>query len=220
MNFAPPPEAPRFNIPTRKRNADAAPLMVEVVRALSNDDLDAIMGIQRGDQGGLNLSPIQRVKHIHHRTAMYVAMGKPDAEISLLTGYTPQRIRDLKVDPTFAELVGYYSTQVDIEFKNTLERLNTIGIGALDELQERLEQKPESWPIKDLMALAQMAIVDPLTKSTKAAQAAAEVTVDGKAPGVQVNIQFVTSANAGTRPQIEGDLEDRLIDVSPKRGED
>ena len=94
---------------------------------------------------------IQKLKHSHHNLARLMAQGLPGSELSLITGFSPSRISILKHDPAFAELVVYYAEQVEEVFVNVHERLATVGMDALQELQDRLETEGESFSTKELL---------------------------------------------------------------------
>ena len=74
---------------------------------------------------------------------MMVAEGKLDIHVADALGYTPARVRQLKQDPSFRELVAYYTDQIhegslgdEVRFQ---EKLRSAGEQALDELNDRLE---------------------------------------------------------------------------------
>lgn len=136
------------------------------VRDLGEGDVDALLNPPKV---GMAVSPIKTLRNSHHMLARCVAEGKSDAEASLITGYTTVRIRTLRVDPTFAELVDYYSTQVEAKYLNVHERLASLGMSTLDELQERLEAQPDSFKNRELMELAEFALDRSVTKDARRA---------------------------------------------------
>ncbi len=106
---------------------------------------------------------IQRLRTVHHRAAILVAEGRSDEEIALLVGYTAQRVRDLKVDPAFSELVVGYKAQIsDLlvgESARMQAKLVDITELATDEIQARLEDPKElkKVPLSELRQVAQFA---------------------------------------------------------------
>ena len=106
---------------------------------------------------------IQKLRTIHHRTAILVAEGRPDEEVALLVGYTAQRVRDLKVDPAFSELVVGYKSQITellvADSVRSQAKLVNIFELATDEIQERLEDPKtrKELPIGELRQVAAFA---------------------------------------------------------------
>jgi hypothetical protein len=98
-----------------------------------------------------------RIRHAHHTLARLIAEGKKDIEISAITGYSPSRISILKGDPAFADLVAYYTSQVEAIFVDVHERLKTLTVEAIEELATRLEENPESFTSRDLLLVAELA---------------------------------------------------------------
>lgn len=200
-----PPATAQYG-PGRPKNGPTEPVILEIVRPLSEADLALVAGIQRGDQGGRTLAPIARLAARHHKAAQLICLGKTDVEVSILTGYTPQHVRNLKVDPTFGELMRYYSLQRDAVLVDVVEQMKTAGTAALLELQDRLETNPGSWTKKDLMEYIKVTLSDPIDGARKNG-----VPIGG-APVVNLKVSFVESPYAKTplplrdvTPEIEYD---------------
>lgn len=141
-------------------SAGRIPLVIEFDRELTPDDLpelEANMAPAESRPAG----PIERLRYSHHQLARYMARGLTPQEISGLTGYSPPYIRRLEEDPTFRELLAGYSTERDIAFSETLERMKTLGISALDELQRRMDDEPEAWSRREVMELAKLMLIEP-----------------------------------------------------------
>lgn len=194
--------------PGRVRNAPQEQLILQIVRPLSEADLSLVAGIQRGDQGGTRLAPIARLAARHHKAAQLICLGKTDVEVAILTGYTPQHVRNLKLDPTFGELMKYYSLQRDAILVDVVEQMKTAGSAALAELQDRLETNPASWSKKDLMDYIKVTLSDPIDGARKNGQ-----PVGGGAPVVNLKIAFVQSQNSGTTETSDGA---RMRDITPE----
>ena len=58
-----------------------------------------------------SLPSLKHIRHNHHQMARLMALGVPQEEISLITGYSPTYISRIKTDPTFEDLVSYYHNQ-------------------------------------------------------------------------------------------------------------
>src|ERR1700736_2362220 len=94
-------------LPSRGRAGLVLSMTIE--RELTPDDFIAA-ALRPAEKGA---GPIlNRIRAAHHQAPRLVAEGRPDVEVAYLTDYTAQRIRDLKVDPAFAELVAYYHDQI------------------------------------------------------------------------------------------------------------
>lgn len=177
---------------------------VEIVREATEGDiqvLNAALPERRNPLGTL-----LRVKAAHHQLARLLATGMPPVEAANVTGYSPDRIRSLQNDPAFRELLAYYVSQSEIIFVDTLERMKTLGLTALDEIQHRLEEEPDGWTKTELKQLAESFLLRVHELQAKANQGAGNAA-GAPAPGVSIEVNFVTSKNAGNT----------MVDVTPSR---
>jgi hypothetical protein len=159
-----------------------AVLAIEIVRSLTSDDLEKLTS---PDAIGSKALPLKQLRATHHQLAQLLSQGRSETEASLITGYSPSRISILKADPSFQELMSSYGAIRQAIFVDTLERLKTLGLSTLEELQERLENAPEKWSNRELMELATLALVKPLTANTP-------IGINpGAAVGVAIQVQFV-----------------------------
>lgn len=116
------------------------PLNVEFVRELSVADLQMAATVTQ------TAKPLSKIKDSHHALARCLATGMKEGEASLVTGYSPSRISVLKADPQFQDLLAFYrSTATDVvaDFR---ARMVDMGLDALTELRDRLEDHPEDFP--------------------------------------------------------------------------
>ena len=93
------------DVKTRGRSLSA--LELEVLGAISPEDL-----MDRETEGQLVTSQtptLARLRGIHHEIARLLATGLSPAEVSACTGYSPSRISTLQADPSFKELLTFYS---------------------------------------------------------------------------------------------------------------
>lgn len=169
------------------RGKRAMPLSMEFERELGPSDLPLIL--EPPPQGAFT-PPLARIRNSHHMLARLLAEGKSGQEASLVTGYAPSRISILQNDPAFSELVTYYKGQVEAKYLDVHERLASLGLSSLDELQARLEEDPNSFKNRELMELAEFALDRSVTKDARKAGANA----GAGAPIVQVT--FVGSASS------------------------
>lgn len=139
---------------------------MEFARNLDASDLDLILN---PPPKGITTSPLARLRNTHHMLARLLSEGRSNSEASLVTGYSPSRISILRNDPAFASLMEYYSTQVEAKYLDVHERLAALGLSSIDELQERLENDPNSYTNKELMALAEFALDRSVTKDSRKA---------------------------------------------------
>lgn len=168
----------------------AAPLEVARVRALTSEDVPLL---QAPPNVNLPIRPLQTIRHSHHQLARLIASGKPDQEISLITGYSPSYISSLKGGQDFADLISYYGAQKELIFVETMERLKIVGLNTLDELQRRFDEAPEQFTNTQLMELIDLTLIKPTKAQVGLAPA-------GSSGPVTVNVQFVSGAQRA--PQV------------------
>lgn len=133
----------------------ALPLTAEVIRELLPADL-ALLETERG----IKAPTVKALRDSHHAIARCVAEGKSGVETQLITGYSASRISILKSDPAFRELVAFYSERVseirDQAFTDTAAKLAAVGSDALDEIADRLNEKPESVTMDELTDIVKL----------------------------------------------------------------
>lgn len=164
----------------------AAPLVIDVVRALTADDVPDLL--QPPPVTSSFRSPLQ-LRTAHHQLARLLAEGAEQESVALITGYSTSYISSLKGDPAFGELLAYYATQREMIFIDTVTRMKDLGLSALDELQARLADEPTSWSRRELMELAELTLIKPQ-------QQAAGRRPDGSSgAGVTLNVKFVQATS-------------------------
>lgn len=185
------------NVPPA-RGRQAMPLAMDYSRDLVSDDIAKLslpLPVATAQPG-----VVARLRHGHHALARLLAEGRKAVEISEITGYSQSRISILKSDPAFCELVEYYRGQVTEVYLDMHSRLATLGITAMQELQERLEDNPERLSTKEVREIMDTAF-DRSIAPTKGAKFGG-----GNAPAVAVNVTFVKSQSESAP----------MIDVTPK----
>lgn len=183
----------------------AKPLTVEVERELTLEDL-ALLQSGASPETPQPGQALLSIRHSHHQLARLIVEGEDQANVALLTGYSPAYISTLKNDPAFRELLSFYKDQKDAKFVDVLDRLKTLGLSTLDELQRRLEEDPAAWKNRELMELADMTLGRVAPQGT-----AAKTTASGGGGGAPlISISFVS-------PSAEGGADDRatVIDITP-----
>ena len=175
------------------------PLMVEVVRELTCDDLPSL-------HAGHPPTPIApKLRHSHHQLAQLLARGTAQEDAALITGYSPSYISTMKSSPAFAELLSHYGSIQEEKFADVLDRMKSLGLSTLDELQERLELDTESWSHRELMEMAELLLVKPMRVPPIGAGGSSNGS--GSA-GVQVQVNFVTA----TQPALPASADTKVID--------
>jgi len=121
------------------RTAGRAPAQVEfsAVGVLTEADLAALT-LDRGTKPPALIRLSQR----HHSLARNLASGMSASEAAIICGYDISRVSILQNDPTFKELLTFYSAQVDAQYVNLHESLSALSVDAAEELRIRLETSP------------------------------------------------------------------------------
>lgn len=94
---------------------------------------------------------IKRIKHTHHMLARHLATGMRPAEAAMRTGYSLSRISILQRDPAFKELLSHYGEMQQEAFVDVVERMANVCLDAVEVLQDRLEDDPDSIRTADLV---------------------------------------------------------------------
>lgn len=140
-------------VPPHARGRRQQELHASVRRELNESDVARLWALPDGGLGS-TASPLQKIGFAHHSLAKLLAEGRTNAECSLITGRSASRISILKNDPAIMELIEYYRTQNEAVYLNIHERLATLGLSSIEELQQRLEDEPDSFSQRELMELA------------------------------------------------------------------
>ncbi|RMD52388.1 hypothetical protein D6827_00035 [Candidatus Parcubacteria bacterium] len=127
----------------------AKALSAEVVGALNAADIELLANAPKG----VKAAPIKRLTDRHHALARLLASGMPENEAALTLNYTQSHVSILKQSPAFQELLALYRRDVDAEFVSMLENMAGLGRDALLELRDRLEEKPDRFTNKELLAI-------------------------------------------------------------------
>ena len=159
---------------------------------------------------------LTQIKHSHHQLARLIAEGTDQSECSLITGYSPSYITVLKSDTTFNELISYYASQREQVFVDTIERMRTLGLNTLEELQSRLETDPTAFSNRELMEQAELMLVKPIVATRGHIGSTASGPGNAAAGGVQVNVNFVKSSSNSSGPVIDATPTGVIIDVAHK----
>ena len=121
-------------------------------KMLSPLECEIINSIDVGDLVARSTSPLAsseapslaKLRQIHHEIARLLASGLSETEVAGVVGYSLSRISILKADPSFKELLAYYSKRQEEVFIDVRKRLAVLGMDAVAELQDRLDYKSDS----------------------------------------------------------------------------
>jgi hypothetical protein len=166
-----------------------APPQVEVIRSLGADDLHLLTAPLSEP---LPAKPLSKLKHSHHEAARLMAIGTPDVEISLYTGYNNTYLSTLRSsDPAFQELLSHYADHQEQKHVDVVERMRQLGLDSLEVLQDRLNSDENGWSRRELMELADLMLLKPI-------QATRSVGAGGSGPvsPVQIAVNFVTAPDS------------------------
>jgi len=185
----------------------------EVIRSLTPEDIELLNTTLPAPRQTLT-----QIRHSHHQLAQLLAEGRPQGEAALLTGYSPTYVSILKDDPTFKELCAYYATQTEMIFVDVLERMKSLGLSTLDELQSRLEADPSDFSNRELLEQAELMLVKPMVATRGGilpGQASGPSVATG---GVQVNVNFIGHASPQPQPsdlQTNRPVSSKTVDAEP-----
>lgn len=184
-----------------KRQAKA-PVTVDIIRELTPGDLPAL---QAPPPVG-SVPSIPEIRHQHHQLAGLLARGVPNAEISLILGFSPSYISTLRNAPDMQELIAYYAARAEERTIDALARLRNLGLTGVEELQQRIDADPKSFTTGQLMDLVEVGLLKP-------AQIGA-IAASGKSAaggGVQINLNFKAPEGGGSggSPVIEAQVAGR-----------
>ncbi len=124
------------------------------VRPLQEADLAVLAA---GNRQTTPVRSVQRLRDRHHAVARLLAAGKTNNEVSIMTGMDPGRISVLRSDPSFKQLVEDYRAIETGQEAAFIERLQMLGMTAVEELQDRLENSEEPVPIQTLLEVSKFA---------------------------------------------------------------
>jgi hypothetical protein len=129
----------------------AKPPSAEVVRELDEADI-----VLLSEEKGSEAPPLKRLSERHHSLARSLAGGMSPSEAAITCGYSTSRVSILQDDPAFRELLAFYRSDVEVQYRDLHVRLSGLALDAADELAQRLEEAPEELSVGQLMDLTKM----------------------------------------------------------------
>lgn len=131
-----------------------APLALEVTAELTPEDLELL-------KLPVAVEPrpvLEHIRAVHHVQARLIADGKSANAVAAIVGSSPARVKLLLGDPAFMELVAYYTDQKDVLWMDTQQMLALLGRSAAQELQRRLDEKPDTFSNNELKNVMESAM--------------------------------------------------------------
>lgn len=122
---------------------------MEVLRELTESDL-ALLATERG----IKPSHIARLSERHHALARCLASGLSVSDACAITGYTPSRVSILKGDPSFEELISFYTSAKAGLVHDFADKAAIARNMATDLIIERMEDTPEAVGIDTALDVA------------------------------------------------------------------
>lgn len=99
---------------------------------------------------------LQRLRERHHSVARLIAKGMQQSLVARITGYSQSYLSTLLNSPAMIELVEMYRIQNGAAAEVIAERLKTVGLKAIDKIEDKLEQEDAS--IFELTAIAKLGL--------------------------------------------------------------
>lgn len=107
---------------------------------------------------GVKPAPIKRLSARHHNLAKAIASGRSTGDAAIIAGVEPSRVSVLKNDVTFKELIEYYRSRVDRGDDLMFDRLTGMSLEAVDEINRRIEEEPETLTTDELERIAKLGL--------------------------------------------------------------
>jgi len=163
---------------------------------------------------------LDALTHRHHLAARMIADGMPTCDVAYATAYSGDTISHLRSDPAFGELVSYYAGQKEQVYLDVHQRLGSLGMAAVDKLQQRIghldelgndpqvdakaEAQRKIMPNGTLLQIAEMALDRSLAPSKGQGGADARGQGNALGSGLVVNLNFgEPQRSQGTNPMVD-----------------
>ena len=181
----------------RVQGRKAQPPMIAVLGPLMSADL-----AQLEEARGSTAAPLKKLRERHHAVARALASGMKPGEAANMYGYSASRVSILQADPSFADLVKFYTVKTDEKYYGMHDRMSALGQDAVDEIQDRLEDSPEDFSIGQLLEVS---------------KAYADRTGHGVTTTTEVNVKVgLADRLAAARKRADDAIAARTIDVTPE----
>lgn len=188
-----------------------SPLELEVLGAIDVNDL---VDRAAAPLPSSEAPSLVKLRQIHHEIARLLASGLSEADVAASTGYSLSRISILKSDPSFKELLAYYSARSEEVFIDVRKRLAMLGTDAVAELQDRLDFKSDSLTNTQLIEITKATLdragFNPVakTESVSVLLTGEELQKMKQNLGGGNNVRVVESLSQGSGPASRQDSEE------------
>lgn len=143
--------------PPARGRKPAKPLYASITRQLTEADIKALWDAPEGSLRS-SVTTIQKLRTSHHMLAKLIADGVSNNDAALITGYSISYISTIKNEPMFQDLVQHYTSMKAEVYLDVHQRLASLGLDIVEEIQERLATEPESFALRDLKELGELAL--------------------------------------------------------------
>ena len=178
------------NVKTKGRNL--APLELEILGEITEEEL---LSRSEGSLTSSSAPTLAKIKGIHHEIARHLSSGLTPAEVSAVTGYSLSRISILQNDPSFKELLAFYKKKEDEVFVDIRKRMAVLGLDAAAELQDRLENTPETLSNSQLIELTKATLdragYSPVTKTVSVGVSMTADELDSLRASTSSNVKVI-----------------------------
>ncbi len=122
-------------------------------------EIGDIRDLTEADFAEMQLAPVaqpqtgKKLTQRHHALARLIAQGVEGPIAAAATGYAPSTVSILRADPSFKNLVTFYSGEIDDEFRGMHEQLAALSTEAVEALRDRLENDPDAMSVKELQEI-------------------------------------------------------------------
>lgn len=143
--------------PPPPRGRRARPTLGAITRELTSEDIQRLHTMKDGDLKS-QPRPLLKLRHTHHTLAKLLADGEREEACQAITGYSQSYVSTVKKDPAFKNLVEYYQSQKKEVYLDVHQRLASLSMDTVEELQDRLLTDPESFSNRELMELGELVL--------------------------------------------------------------
>lgn len=128
---------------------------------LEPDDLRQIIGQAMVAPGEVkpdleNPNDLKKLREKHHSVARLVAGGMQQRMVAMISGYDEAYLSTLLNAPSMQELVEMYRIQLGTNQQLVIEKLQTVGVTALEKLAEKLDT--DGLDNQELIAVAKLGL--------------------------------------------------------------
>jgi hypothetical protein len=142
-----------FNSLGLRTTGRAKTLVFNLSRELNEGDL-ALLEEPRAAKA----PEIKKLRERHHALAKFIAQGIRPGDAGLMCGYSGSRVSILQADRAFQELVVFYRDAGNERYLEHKVALSELGLDAVEEIRERMEENPEDVSLGQLMEIAKLAL--------------------------------------------------------------